>query len=94
MIEQPDESTARLIQCAFPEGLIDAEYYPLLYLLTREMSLRAASSFVGMLVGADYMYIYNDALGASSRDFEPNMEILEGLKSRLESCGFYKWLDE
>ena len=58
------------------------------------MTIRAASSFVGMLLGKNYMDIYNDALGVNNDPMLPNSEIVVQLKQRLSDCGYEKWLDE
>ncbi|MEO8608283.1 MAG: DUF3349 domain-containing protein [Chloroflexota bacterium] len=92
--ETPDESTAAFIKCAFPNGLLDEEYFPLLYILRNDMSIRAASSFVGMLLGKQYMEIYNDALGVNNKTLLPDSEIVAQLKQRLIDCGYEMWLHE
>ncbi len=90
--ETPDESTAMFIQCAFPNGLPEEEYFPLLYILRHEMSSRAAASFVGMLLGKGQVEIYHDALGAKNKILDP--EFVAQLKQRLIDCGYETWLDE
>src|SRR5688500_7343361 len=90
--EQFNERTAQFATCVFPDGLQEEEYFPLLFLLTQEMSLRTASAFVGGLLGMSYVEIYNDASGA--RNSKPNPKIIERLKHRLEECGYHQWLDE
>ncbi len=92
--ETPDESTATFIQCAFPHGLSQEEYFPLLFILTQDMSFRAASSFVGMLLGKGYIDIYNDAIGVNNDLSLRNSEIVAHLKQRILRCGYEKWLDE
>lgn len=78
-MEEIDADTRTFLNCAFPNGLDDAEYFPLLYLLRQEMTLRAASWLVGVLVGKDYMQIYNDALGSHS-SYMPDMQVVEQLR--------------
>jgi hypothetical protein len=89
--EQPDQDTLELLNCAFPTGLNEAEYLPLLYILRKDMTIRAASSFVGALMEKDSFEIYNDALGINNKTYE--LSIIEDLISRLESCGYRIWLD-
>ncbi|MBI1279929.1 MAG: hypothetical protein GC179_17515 [Anaerolineaceae bacterium] len=89
--DQPDEATIQLIKCAFPNRLRDAEYLPLLYILRKDMTIRAASSLVAILVQKDVLEIYNDALGVNNKTYEQN--IVHDLISRLEACGYNNWLD-
>jgi hypothetical protein len=91
-LKRYDSETRNFLHCAFPDGLADAEYFPLLYLLCQEMTLRAASWLVGVLVGKNYMEIYNDALGSQS-SYVPDMQVSENLKARLDACGYQGWLD-
>src|SRR4051794_14545800 len=88
--EQPHQDTLELPNCAFPTGLNEVEYLPLLYILRKDMTIRAASSLVGALMEKDSLEIYNDALGVNNKTYE--LSIIEDLISRLEACGYKTWL--
>ena len=96
-VDKPDASTLRLIECVFPEGLKEEEYLPLLFVLTDEMTLRAAGNFAAQIRGksipSDYAKEYNDCLAVRGSK-KPDMEIVEDLRRRLKECGWYDWLDE
>lgn len=89
--EQPDESTLDLLKCVFPDGLSEAAYLPLLYILRKEMSIRAASRLVGRLMHKNDLEIYNDALDVNNRTHDQT--IVEDLIRRLEVCDYKVWLD-
>lgn len=89
--EEPDAATLAFLNCVFPNGLLENEYFPLLHLLRKDMSIRAAATLVGMLMGKPYLDIYNDALGANN--IQCDMQVVEHLKSRIESCNYRTWLD-
>ena len=90
--EKPDAHTLRFLKCAFPDGLDESEYYMLLYILLQDMTYRAASWLVGVLLSKSYMDIYNDALGVKSRYIPDQNKYME-LKKRLDDCGYEEWLD-
>jgi hypothetical protein len=75
-------------------GLPAEEYFPLLYILKHDMTGRAASSIVGMLLGKNYMDIYHDSMRVNDKTLLPDAEIVAQLKQRLLDCGYEKWLDE
>ncbi|HVU14591.1 MAG TPA: hypothetical protein VHD90_25115 [Phototrophicaceae bacterium] len=89
--DPPDAATLEFLKCVFPNGLSQAEYLPLLYILEDDMTIRAASWFVGILLGKHYNAIYNDALGAKADVQE--LSIVDDLTKRLEACGYRKWLE-
>lgn len=91
--EAPDEATLKLLQCAFPDGLREEEYFPLLNILRQDMTIRAASSLVGMLLFKGYLDVYNDALGANSSRHTLDTNVIKDLEHRLEACGYKVWLD-
>lgn len=87
----PDEATLEFLKCAFPNGLDEEEYFPLLHVLLGDMTIRAASWLVGILLSKHYMDIYNDALYAKS-SYVPDSTVVESLTKRLEECGYSEWL--
>jgi hypothetical protein len=89
--ERPDAATIEFLKCVFPDGLKETEYFPLLYILRRDMTIRAASWLVGVLMGKHYLEIYNDALGAKS-SYKPDLVMIEELTKRLQACSYEEWL--
>ena len=89
--EEPDAATLAFLNCVFPNGLLETEYWALLHVLRKDMSIRAASSLVGILMGKPYIDIYNDALGANHIQYD--QQIIDDLTSRLEACNYRTWLD-
>lgn len=92
-LNDSDQNTLRLLECVFPKGLQEAEYLPLLHILGKEMTIRAAASFVGTLVGKYYMDVYHDAMVAKGDSYHPDLNIVENLKERLKECGYEAWLE-
>ena len=94
-IEMPfaDAETLEFLKCVFPDGLKENEYFPLLYILRHDMTIRAASWPVGVLLGKHYLEIYNDALGAKSLSYKPDLAVIDESTKRLQACGYREWLD-
>lgn len=61
-----DEYALSVLRRAYPDGIPDDEYLPLLAALHKEMSFRAIGKLVGAYLGRDYVGIYWDAQGAAS----------------------------
>jgi len=89
--DPPDAETVEFLKCAFPDGLKETEYFPLLYILRDNMTIRAASWLVGVLLEKHYMEVYNDALGAKS-SYKPDLAVIDELTKRLQACGYEEWL--
>ena len=88
-----ESSTLQLFRCVFPEGFQGQEEY-LTSLVYQEMSIRAAASAVGELLGKHYLQIYNDVLLANSDLFTPNRENVLKIRNKLVECGWLAWLDK
>lgn len=91
-IEPPDVATRELLQCAFSDGFDETAYFPLLYILLQDMSMRAASWFVSKLSLKNEMQVYNDILYFKT-NYEPDFDVIDPLMQRLVACGYRMWLD-
>ncbi len=91
--EQPDGATITFLKCAFPDGLEQDEYYPLLSILLDDMTLGAASWLVGVLLQMHYLDVYNDAQAVKSSAHTLDVGVVAALMQRLEACGYKAWLE-
>ena len=83
-VEVPDYllSSFCMVQCAFPNGIGADDYYPLLAVLSEEMSFRALAGVVAAVTGKDPLFVYHDALGANSSK-RPNAADVARIKQLL-----------
>lgn len=92
-IEHYLSSTYKLIQRAFPDGVKQEDYFPLLALLYSEMSDRNLAEVMAHSTGKDYDLVLNDVYGVGSTD-TPDAEAIAKLKDHLLACGYAEWLEE
>ena len=83
----------RVLECAFPGGINEEEYWPVLSLLHQDMSFWAIAKVLSVLAGKHYMEVYNDASGYGL-DPPPPREKVEKAKQKLNACGFDDWLKQ
>jgi hypothetical protein len=55
-------STYQLIQAAFPQGVTEPEYFPLLEILHAEMSDRTLAQVIADCFGREYHIVLNDLI--------------------------------
>jgi hypothetical protein len=85
-------------KCAFPDKLNHDEVLQLIHLMyivdgeDRPMSMRSVAHHISVLMGVDYIYLLNEVYGVY--DIQPDDAIQQWLKERLQSCGYYEWLDD
>jgi hypothetical protein len=84
-------NTYQLIQRAFPQGLDEQVYLPLLSILSEQMSDRTLAQVIAEYTGKDYHGVLNDVYQAGS-GIESSTETIEAVKQRLASFGYEKWL--
>ena len=58
--------TADMVRAAFPKGIPEEVYQPVLALLVRGMSQRTLAQVMSYCTGRSYFVAYHDALGAAS----------------------------
>ncbi len=76
-----------LLSCAFPEGIPEEEYWPVLSILHPEMSFRNIADVLSVLAHKDRAEVYNDASGFGV-DPAPPAEEVEKVKQKLMDCGY------
>src|SRR5260370_9568751 len=89
--ELPDylQPTVAMVRAAFPNGISDEDYLPLLALLSEGMGQRALARLMAALTGKPQPVVYNDLLGAQS-PFEADNPApcrLAGEKRRRQAAG-------
>lgn len=82
--------TYELLVCAFPDGIPEEQYIPLLAILHPEMSFRTIAEVLSSLMQKSYIEIYNDASGFGL-DLLPDSEQIEKVRERLVKCGYEQW---
>jgi hypothetical protein len=88
-------STYQLLQCAFPEGIEQHEYAPLLFILYEEMSDRSLAQAVAEFMEREYHAVLNDVCRvASAQALTSEIEVLDHVKQKLSRCDYEKWLLE
>ncbi len=89
-------STYQLLECAFPQGIEEQEYLPLLSILYEQMSDRSLAQVIAEFTGREYHTVLNDVyrVGAAQTFLSEVEEVLNGVKQRLMPCDYEKWLIE
>ncbi|MDB9510259.1 DUF3349 domain-containing protein [Kamptonema animale CS-326] len=82
-------STYKLIGRAFPNGINQEDYLPLLALLYEQMSDRNLAEVIAYYTGKDYYIVLNDVYSVQSSDVP-----ISKVKERLLACGYDDWLQE
>ncbi|MBD2500551.1 DUF3349 domain-containing protein [Anabaena azotica] len=87
------QSTYKLIQCTFPNGIAAEDYEPLLALLSEEMSDRNLAEVIAYYLGKEYSLVLNDVYRVQSINI-PKADAVANLKNHLLTCGYQQWLEE
>jgi hypothetical protein len=83
-------STYRLVQCTFPSGIHEDEYFPLLSILHMNMSDRALAELITYLGNKTQPEALHDVYVAATVSHD-DLVIIE-IMGRLESCGYEDWV--
>jgi len=86
-------NTANLISRAFPEGVSEADYMPLLAVLYPYMADENLVEVVHLLTGRDRGVALNDVYSAGS-GAGVDTEAVVAIRARLVSAGLEEWLLE
>ncbi len=86
-------STYQLLQCAFPQGVEDREYLPLLSLLYEQMSDRSLAQAIADFTGREYHLVLNDVYRVGSMSAF-SAEVMDAINQKLIDCDYEKWLLE
>lgn len=87
------KSTYELLKRAYPHGIDAQSYFPLLTLLSNEMSDRNLAEVVSYYTGQEYAMVLNDIYQVQSVMI-PSPESLANVKEHLLAVGYQDWLDE
>lgn len=86
-------STYSMLECAFPDGIDDDSYLPLLAVLEQSMGYRGLARVVSLFTGKDYGNVLNDVYGITSTHI-PLPDAVARVKERLGPCRYDEWLGE
>jgi hypothetical protein len=86
-------STVEMLRAAFPNGVPEDAYLPLLALLHECMSFRSIATVVSHCTGKSYITVYHDVMGAISAE-GPDAKALAPVKKLLQRHGYDAWLAE
>ena len=88
------EDTYNMLKCAYPDGLPESDYIPLLAILHEIMSFRNIPDVLAVLAGKDRWLVFNDAMGFSidDPDYHFTQDDIDRVKARLLPCGFEQWV--
>ena len=90
-------STYQLLQRAFPQGVDERFYWPLLSILQQQMSDRNLAEVIAELTGRDYHAVLNDVYRVAAAMHHPiqppvSPELIQSVQQKLTSCGYAQWL--
>jgi hypothetical protein len=87
-------NTAIMVREAFPAGVPESAYQPLLALLYEGMSMRAVAQVVACYTGKPYPVVYNEVLGAVALADANGLDarVLGNVKQLLREHGYDDWL--
>jgi hypothetical protein len=93
VVPQELQGTYDLLTCAFPEGIAQEAYLPVVAILAEEMSFRQAATVVAIFTRQPYPRILNDLYGVTSTNV-PSPASIRAIKSQLLPCGYQSWVNE
>ena len=87
------ESTYKMILSAYPKGVKEIKYLPLIAVLYEYMSDRNLAEVISLFTGKDYAVVINDLYRTQSTD-KPSDSEVEIVKQELLPFGFEEWTEE
>ena len=87
------QTTEELLKKAFPNGMEDDLYFPLLNILEPELSDRNLATVISNFSGKEYHIVLNDIYKVKAQSFENDL-VLDIVQSLLDVAGFQQWLEE
>jgi hypothetical protein len=85
-------TTYEMLRSAFPQGVPDGTYWPLLALLGQNMAQRALADVLALYTGKEYATVYNDVLRVQSAT--PDGAEMDKMERILAPHGYQDWLRE
>lgn len=80
-----------ILKCAFPEGIPDNLYMPIIAIFHPVMSLRTIARALSECTDKPYIEVFNDASGFGL-DPLPDSSKIDEAKQKLAICGYDDWL--
>lgn len=87
------ESTCTMLSKAFPTGIGEEEYYPLLALLYEHLTDRNLAEVIVLVTGKDSTVALSDVHRSVTTN-RPGQESLDLVKGKLLPHGYAAWLNE
>jgi hypothetical protein len=86
--------TYQMLKCAYPSGVPESDYIPLLAIVHEYMSFWTIADVLSVLTGKDRSLIYNDASGYGIDDpfYDFTQDDIDRVKARLVPYGFEQWV--
>ncbi len=81
------DADLRILRAAYPDGVPEAEYLPLLAVLSADMSEEYLGVVIARLRGGDSVVVVNDAAAALSSERPPGEEVRR-VQAKLEAAGW------
>jgi hypothetical protein len=86
-------STYQLLSCAFPDGIDEQFYLPVLSILEEQMSERNLAQVIAEFTGRDYHIVLNDVYRvAATPTF--SQSLIDSVTQKLMNCHYEAWLAE
>ncbi len=86
--------TYQMLLCAFPQGVEEQYYLPLLAVLREHMSFRSVARVIAAFTNNPYEKVLITEVYGIEDDLRPSGEAIEEVRSKLYECGYYEWISE
>ncbi len=87
------ESTYKMISSAYPKGVDENKYLPLIAVLYDYMSDKNLAEVISLCTGKDFVVAINDIYRTQSTD-KPSDSEIENVRQELLHFGFEEWTEE
>jgi hypothetical protein len=87
------KSTYKMISLAYPNGIDESKYFPLMAVLYQYMSDRNLAEVIALFTGKKLDTVLNDVYRSQSTN-KPRNDELESIKKELIPFGFEEWAEE
>jgi hypothetical protein len=86
------EPTLELLSDAFPDGLSQGDYWPLLATSSQHMSIRAMGATLHILGYGDYLRVINDFGGIDDQLGSTKTDVIQRMEEKLRPFGYDTWV--
>jgi uncharacterized protein DUF3349 len=90
------QDTYEMLKCAYPGGINEEDYIPVLAVLHPHMSNRTLARVLAALTDRDYIYALNETMGFQVGDplYPFEASDIDRVKEKLMPCGFEEWVNK